>query len=544
MRRERLLLGAFFLLAMSFGCATRAGEQRTGPRGACLKATVMALKLERAHIEKQLRQAGTGERRNKLEQRAGEVRRDLQRYSAMRPEHYRLPKPITLIGRIKGDNIYFLRQSRSGPFYHPVGTGPVRAPDVRYRFRVYPLYRRWYWFPSWYVWIGHAEKAEVVSLADYFDIKELTRVNVGRPPRETASAPGRRRSSSSDPQVLKKLVGFLEVLPYAERPARLRIPENAPRWRVELVRGRTVAGRLDIRGTRLCAPRTTTDFLDKETELVKFIQGIANEAPEKEKEPPWGDAVRGIAVRAVPDKRTFGLGKTPVVVLELKRATRDGQVPDRVSLKNVSVRAAIGGSMLRDTERPTQVRPVEVGKTFARMRVRLSGFGFFVHPWINADCVVRIGYRVGFNGGKAVFAESRPLVLRIDTDMKALDAHVRDLMKQGSKACLAQVARIPREALKEDPEDYLRPMTLHQPVPMPYRQDAGYYYGRRLALRHLGKGVRKKYPPARSKDTPFIQGFLLGYEETWAAALRRTDGIQTEKERTESPNDPGAGDRK
>ena len=281
MSKMTAVAAALLLLALSCGCATADGNRGIDLRDACLSATMEALELERAHVERQLRQGGTDERRKELNQRAREVSKDLQKYSTMRPEQYKLPEPILLIGRIRGDGICFLRQSRSGPFYRPVGERQGATPDVRYRLRVYLLYRSCSPFPSWYVWIEHAEKAEVVSLADYFNIQELTQINVWRYPKGNASALGERPWSSSDPGTTEKLTTLLQALPYAERPPRLDIPEDASVWKVELIRGKVVSGRLDIRGSRLCSPRATADALALEKELVEFVQRIANGAAER-----------------------------------------------------------------------------------------------------------------------------------------------------------------------------------------------------------------------------------------------------------------------
>ncbi len=257
----------------------------------------------------------------------------------------------------------------------------------------------------------------------------------------------------------------------------------------------------------------------------------------------WGKPVRGIAARVVLDRPTFKLGEPPVVTFELKKATKDAVLPKRIRMSSLGFQFGRRGS-LHGAGKVIPVKDVGIGEVFFRTRIDLKRkWQFF--PWINADGgKITVGYCPGplTPSGAPVWINSAPVSIRVDVpDLKALDEYVAGLRKKMQEAerrrkpippaleyarSLIRVAGIPPAGLKDNPEDFLGRMH-EKPAVMfnHYRQDVGYLYGRRVALKHIKAGRRVKYVPSnrwggvpmRWKNVHFIIGFQGGYKDTFAA---------------------------
>jgi len=269
---ERLLILTLVLLP-ALGCTDSQPETaipqdvapaKANPRRACLEATVDALKTERTRFENELRY-GRPDKRREYQDIINQLERDLQKYSAMRSEDYQLPPKISLIGKVSGNVIYFIGQSRSGPFYHILGPRPRLSPSTYYRLQVYPLYRRPRAFPTWYVTIANAREAGTISWADTMGVKSLTEVNIWRP------GSGQSRPwTSADPEFLAQVVALLGEIQSSDDPPRPTLSPDASIWNVELVEGGHVVGRLTIHGTTLLPPTTKGDQV-RANRLVKLL---------------------------------------------------------------------------------------------------------------------------------------------------------------------------------------------------------------------------------------------------------------------------------
>ena len=95
MSRTTATIALLLLAPMLSGCAGDGEKMPVTTREACLDAMLEAITLETAHVARQLKQAGTAEGREALEERSRELRRDFEKYSAIRSEEFELPEPIT-----------------------------------------------------------------------------------------------------------------------------------------------------------------------------------------------------------------------------------------------------------------------------------------------------------------------------------------------------------------------------------------------------------------------------------------------------------------
>jgi hypothetical protein len=87
------------------------------------------------------------------------LEKEFQRYSKMKPEEVKLPKPLVLRGKISncevGALILYDNMTRSGPFYHITPfKNCQKYINKTCRYKVYPVYPRIYPFPSYYVYVA------------------------------------------------------------------------------------------------------------------------------------------------------------------------------------------------------------------------------------------------------------------------------------------------------------------------------------------------------------------------------------------------------
>lgn len=237
----------------------------------------------------------------------------------------------------------------------------------------------------------------------------------------------------------------------------------------------------------------------------------------------WGQPVRGIAARVLLDRDSYALGQEPIATFELKRVMENAPQSAERRHQDLVLSFPGGGTVAgRHKNEIGDATTVGVGEVFFRARLGLNVSPAF-RPWINADGLVCVGCIVDQENGKPVRVESAPVAVRITTDLDGLDKYVGTLVKDGSKDELAQVGRIPDSELHDSPETFLYRLTLHQAVPTPSRQDAGYVYGRRVALKHLAADKPGNYvPTAGFKDAPFVIGFQAGYQAAMAAGKPRS----------------------
>lgn len=85
----------------------------------------------------------------------------------MKTQDYVLLEPIKIKGylgeKYVADSIIYLEnQSKSGPFYHAVKILGDRGNEITankiYTFTIYPVYRRYYPFEDWYVFVSDFEE--------------------------------------------------------------------------------------------------------------------------------------------------------------------------------------------------------------------------------------------------------------------------------------------------------------------------------------------------------------------------------------------------
>lgn len=138
----------------------------TEVKQACIDAALSGIKLDIQRLKAYLLQQDL-ENRQEVESAYKKLEEDLKKYSNMKAEEYELPKPIKIKGYL-GESyvpdsiIYLEQQNKSGPFYHAVkimkNRGSEIVPKEVYTFTVYPVYKRYYPFESWYVFVSDFKK--------------------------------------------------------------------------------------------------------------------------------------------------------------------------------------------------------------------------------------------------------------------------------------------------------------------------------------------------------------------------------------------------
>ncbi len=154
-----LLIAMIFALA---ACKPSTDEIKQG----CIDAAITGIKLDIERLEGYLKLPEL-DNRNQVEEALSKLKIDLQTYQSMKTQNYVLPEPLKVNGYlgekyVTDSIIYLENQSKSGPFYHAVeilgDKGNQIIPNQIYTFTIYPVYRRYYPFEDWYVFVSDFEK--------------------------------------------------------------------------------------------------------------------------------------------------------------------------------------------------------------------------------------------------------------------------------------------------------------------------------------------------------------------------------------------------
>jgi len=162
MRKISIITLILITLFLS-GCSKNSLEMEL--KKSAIETTIIGIKLDIEKLESYLKLESL-ENRGAVEEALKKRYEDLEYYQKLDPKNYTLPKPITIRGLIfesyKPNTIIYLEhQSKSGPFYIAVKVfrdqGDKIIPNHIYTFTIYPLYRQYYPFESWYVLVKKFE---------------------------------------------------------------------------------------------------------------------------------------------------------------------------------------------------------------------------------------------------------------------------------------------------------------------------------------------------------------------------------------------------
>lgn len=163
MRRNIILTILLVTIVLILGaCKPSMDEIKQG----CIDAAIVGIKLDIERLEGYL-ELPELDNRDKVEEALSKLRIDLQAYQSMKTQDYVLPEPIKIKGYlgekyVTDSIIYLENQSKSGPFYHAVKILGDRGNEITankiYTFTIYPVYRRYYPFEAWYVFVSDFEK--------------------------------------------------------------------------------------------------------------------------------------------------------------------------------------------------------------------------------------------------------------------------------------------------------------------------------------------------------------------------------------------------
>jgi hypothetical protein len=165
--RFKVLISIILIVSLVLlGCATNKENYEYKLKKGCLEATIIGIKLDIGRLEGYLKLPDLENREQVLEA-LSKLKEDLKKYESMKVEDYVLPEPIIIRGFIsepyvEDTIIYLEKQSKSGPFYHAVKVmddrGSKIVPKEIYEFKIYPVYRRYYPFPDFYVFVESFKK--------------------------------------------------------------------------------------------------------------------------------------------------------------------------------------------------------------------------------------------------------------------------------------------------------------------------------------------------------------------------------------------------
>jgi len=140
-------------------CAGPEERDETKLERACLRAAVRAIDAEIERHKAWLKRATDPERKSELQKQLTALYADKDKHQRVDPADYRIPKKLSLTGQYEGQ-IHFRGQSRSGPFYHVIGSATPLEKGKMYAFEFYLVYRRSYWhMTNYYVYVSRAEKS-------------------------------------------------------------------------------------------------------------------------------------------------------------------------------------------------------------------------------------------------------------------------------------------------------------------------------------------------------------------------------------------------
>lgn len=157
------LLLAVIIASLFFSCTF---INKTEIKRGCLEAITTGIKLDIQRLEDYLSLPDL-QNRSEVERALTKLKEDLNKYQSMKTNEYILEEPIEIKGYL-GEKyvinsiIYLVNQNKSGPFYHAVKVmddkGEEIIPNEIYTFKVYPVYKRYYPFEAWYVFVSDFKK--------------------------------------------------------------------------------------------------------------------------------------------------------------------------------------------------------------------------------------------------------------------------------------------------------------------------------------------------------------------------------------------------
>ena len=141
-----LFVGASWVLT---GCGCSKPLSPPELKQACLSAAKDAIETETTrHVSwLKMREDGTVKRDDaaEIQARLQKLYADQARYGKIALQDYELPKNLKVKARSRGGGLLNLEhQSRSGPFYHVVGSHRPIREDKMYDMTIYLVYPRWY----------------------------------------------------------------------------------------------------------------------------------------------------------------------------------------------------------------------------------------------------------------------------------------------------------------------------------------------------------------------------------------------------------------
>jgi len=158
-----IFLLAVFIASIFFGCTW---INETEIKRECLEAITTGIKLDIQRLEGYLNLSDL-QNRSEVESTLIKLKEDLNKYQSIKTNDYVLEESIEIKGYlgekyVTNSIIYLENQSKSGPFYHAVKVmddkGEEIVPNEIYTFKVYPVYKRYYPFEAWYVFVSDFEK--------------------------------------------------------------------------------------------------------------------------------------------------------------------------------------------------------------------------------------------------------------------------------------------------------------------------------------------------------------------------------------------------
>lgn len=160
MVRKLLITFAFMtvIFCLFAGCVENSKQEIAKE---CIEATITGIKIDIQRLEGYLNLDDL-EKRNEIEETLQKLKEDLEYFQSISPSSYIPPEPIEVKGSIEEQYttdtiISLIDQKKSGPFYHIVKVHKDKGKDIipknEYSFVIYKVYKRYYPFEAWYVFV-------------------------------------------------------------------------------------------------------------------------------------------------------------------------------------------------------------------------------------------------------------------------------------------------------------------------------------------------------------------------------------------------------